>query len=530
MCCARLWSGGWSRCFNRIDLLLFIKYNNVYIMSTSIKTGRINDAFWNSLFNADSIAVIGANNTQGSWGFDAFRSALNSIKTNPQRKVYAVNPNDKQIQGVTAYPSVLDIPGPLELAIIVVRADIVPSVFRQCAQKQVKAAVIISAGFAEVDTIGAELQAEIIKIARENEMHFVGPNCVGHADLHTLVASAVVVSSVNPGHLALITQSGTLGATIAQIASSRGLGMSKFISTGNEADLRFEDYLEYLARDDNTRIIAGYIEGLREGRRFFQLAKEITSRKPVIVIKTGTTEKSSQAARSHTGALAGSDKVYSAAFKQSGVIRVEDEEELCDVALSLLNQPLPRGNRIAILTIGGGFGVVMAEACEKEGLQVSTLEPVTIEKLNTILPPRWSHGNPVDLAGLKTMGNESVVSSCIRFLMEDNHVDIVISLLPPAVPPPQFGGNFSPEQVRNLQAEYQKHLRLWGQLVKQYHKPLILVKRFFSPLASESTMSESESGEIIIPEYTHPRRAARMLFHLVGYRRYLDYKRSESEQ
>ena len=329
--------------------------------------------------------------------------------------------------------------------------------------------------------------------------------------------------------MSLITQSGTLGTTIAQTASSRGLGLSKFVSTGNEADLRFEDYLEYLASDNSTRIIAGYIEGLREGRRFFQLAREITPEKPVIVIKSGTTEQSGKAAKSHTGALAGSDKIYSAAFRQAGVIRVEDEDELCDVALSLLSQPLPRGNRVSILTIGGGFGVVMAEACEKEGLQIPALEPSTIEKLNTILPPRWSHSNPVDMAGMKTMGNEDVVNSCIRFLMEDNNVDIIISLLPPVMPSPQIAGEFSPEQIRGFQEAYRKNLNLWSHQVKQYGKPLILVKRFFSQPALESIQPAGETTSAVV-EYTHPRRAARALFHLAEYSRYLDYVKSEGRK
>jgi len=274
----------------------------------------------------------------------------------------------------------------------------VPAAFRQCVQKGVRAAVIISGGFAEADENGARLQAELARMARESGLHFVGPNCVGHADIHSLVASVSVVLRVTPGPLSLVTQSGTLGASILRMAASHGIGISKFISTGNEADLHFEDYLEYLAQDNSTRLIAGYIEGLREGRRFFELTQKITCDKPVVMIKTGTTGGSSQAAKSHTGALAGSDVVYTAAFKQAGVIRVEDEDELCDMAIALLNSPLPRGDRVGILTIGGGFGVVMAEACEKEGLRMASLEPQTLEKMNAILPGRWSHSNPVDMA------------------------------------------------------------------------------------------------------------------------------------
>jgi acyl-CoA synthetase (NDP forming) len=496
-------------------------------MTNLDSAGLINRNFWRSLFAADSIAVIGAKNEVGSWGFDALRASLASTRAGVKRRVYAVNPNISEILGVTPYPSILDIPNPVELAVIVVPAGIVPAVLRQCVQKGVKAAVIISAGFSEVDEAGARLQAELVAIARQGGMHFVGPNCIGHADLHSQVASAGIAGRIGPGPMALISQSGTLGASIIQLAATRGLGLSKFISTGNEADLRLEDYLEYLAHDEDTRVITAYIEGLREGRRFFQLAQEITVRKPIIAIKTGTTGESSRAARSHTGALAGSDAVYTAAFKQAGVIRADDEEELCDVASALISQPLPLGKGIGILTMGGGFGVVTAEACEKEGLRIASLEAQTVEKMNAILPPRWSHGNPVDLVGIRSAAEATTVSSCLSLLMADKNVDAVISLLPPSVPPPGLTGTFSPEHLRAIQMENQKHLAFLNQQVKQYGKPLVLIRRFFSQPAGETNASSSTPQERI-PEYSHPRRAARALRHLAWYRQYLDYRKAES--
>jgi acyl-CoA synthetase (NDP forming) len=434
-----------------------------------------------------------------------------------------VNPNLQEIMGLTSYPTILDIPGPVELAIIVVRADIVADVLRQCVRKKVKAGVIISAGFAEVDEAGARLQAELVKIAREGGMHFVGPNCVGHADGRTRVGSAGVAGRTRPGPMGLIAQSGTLGSSIAMMASNNGIGISKFVSTGNEADLHFEDYLEFLAQDEDTRIIAAYIEGLREGRRFFRLAREITTTKPIIAIKTGSTGQSGKAARSHTGALAGSDAVYTAAFRQSGVVRADDEEELCDTVVALLSQPLPRGNRVGILTMGGGFGVVTAEACEQEGLDITTLEPQTVAKIDDILPPRWSHGNPVDLVGIKPEAGDTTVSSCLSILMADNNVDIVISLLPPMnIMSMTFGtiGNFSPEQMQAMRVEYSKNMDFLNQQVKRYNKPLVLIRRFMlQPPGGERATATPEER---IPQYTHPRRAARVLRHLVWYRRYLD--------
>jgi acetate---CoA ligase (ADP-forming) len=496
------------------------------IMTDNLKETSDLTEFWRALFQAESIAVIGANNQMGSWGYDALHTALNSKTTKPDRQVYAINPSDKMIQGIPAYPTILDIPGPVELAIIVVRASLVPTVARQCAAKQIKAGVIISAGFAEADNAGADLQAEVRQIAHAAGFHFVGPNCVGHGDGYTRVASAGMVNRIGAGPMALITQSGTLGATIIQMAASRGIGMSKFISTGNEADLKFEDYLEFLKQDGNTGLIAGYIEGLREGRRFFELAKTITPSKPVIVIKTGTTAGSSQAAKSHTGALAGADNVYSAAFRQSGIIRVDDEDELCDVISGLLNSPLPKGNRVGILTMGGGFGVVTSEACEKEGLKMGVLSPQTIDQINQILPPRWSHGNPVDMVGVRTMGGDPAADKCLELLMADPNIDIVISLLPPVILPSEMAGNLSPAQIRSLYDAVIKQREFLQRQVVATGKPLILLRFFSQPVSLWPNLPPLPAFNI--PEYTNPRRAARVLYHLEKYSRYLSKPKEQS--
>jgi len=479
-------------------------------------------SFWHSLFKAESVAVIGANNTVGTWGYDALRSLLLPLNEGIKRRVYAVNPNIPEIQGLKTFPTILDIPDPVELAIIVVRADIVPGILRQCVEKKVKAAVIISAGFGEVDEAGARLEAELVEIARMGNLYFVGPNCLGHADAHSKLASCGIGSRIGSGSMALLSQSGTLGASIIQNVASRGIGLSKFVGTGNEASIHLEDYLEYLAEDEDTQIITAYIEGLREGRRFFDLAREITRKKPIIVIKTGSTGESARAARSHTSALSGADAIYSAAFKQAGVIRAEDDDELCDVVVALQSQPLPRGNRVGILTMGGGFGVVTSEACEKEGLRIATLEEHTIQKMNAILPPRWSHGNPVDLVGMRATGEDTVVSTCFTLLLEDNNVDCIISLLPPFTPfPPQGVNNLSPEQIKAMRLEYQRRIENLSQQARKYGKPVFLIRRFFNVPPGEPEVSSTVIKERI-PEYPSHRRAARVLHHLVWYRQYLE--------
>ena len=481
-------------------------------------------SFWHALFAADSIAVIGAKDVPGSWGLDAMRAAVASAKAKAGRRVYAVNPNCSEVLGIKCHDTILDINDTVDLAIIVVPAAIVPQVFQQCAEKKVKAAVIISAGFAEADEEGARLEAELVAIARKADIHFIGPNCIGHADLHSRVASAGVAGMIPSGPLALLSQSGTLGASIMQTAAGRGIGLSKLVSTGNEADLHLEDYLEYMAQDDNSKVIAAYIEGLREGRRFYNLAKEITTKKPIVVMKSGTTGESAKAARSHTGALAGSDEVYTAAFKQAGVIRAEDEDELCDMVQALLNLPLPRGNRAAILTMGGGFGVVAAEVCEKEGLSIASLESVTLKKLSAILPPRWSPGNPVDLVGIRPMPGDKTVVSCLRLLLADTNVDCVISLLPPMATVHGPIGDIKPEQFRALQEENDRNLRILDKDIKKHDKPMVFINRLsFNPQQERNDIS---SPKIKLTEYSHPRRAARVMHSLAWYREYLEDRKN----
>jgi len=494
-------------------------------MSSQIKPTAPRDVFWKALFNADSIAVIGAKDVPGSWGLDAIRAAAASARAKAGRRVYAVNPNATEVFGIKCHDTILDIEDTVDLAIIVVPAAIVPQVFRQCAEKGVKAAVIVSAGFAEVDEEGARLQAEVVAIARKAGIHFVGPNCIGHADLHSHVASAGPAGMIPAGPLALLSQSGTLGASIMQTAAGRGIGLSKMVSTGNEADLHLEDYLEYIASDDDTRIIAAYIEGLREGRRFYNLAREITARKPIVAMKSGTTGEAAKAARSHTGALAGSDEVYTAAFKQAGVIRAEDEGELCDMVQALLNLPLPRGNRVAILTMGGGFGVVAAEICEKEGLKITTLESATLKKLGAVLPPRWSHGNPIDLVGVRPMPGDNTIISCLSILLADNNVDCVISLQPPVMTIRGPIDDIKPEQLRAMQEENEKNLKILDRKIKKRNKPMVFINRLTFSLPPERDDAPSTSTPKLT-EYTHSRRAARIVRSLAWYSKYLEDRKN----
>jgi len=473
------------------------------------------DNHWKHLFAPDSVALIGASNTRGSWGYGIMRHLLTSAK----RKIYPVNPTAKEILGIPAYDSVVNIPGVVDLAVIAVSAPKVPQVMQQCVQKGVKTALVVSGGFAETGEQGSKLESELIKIAREGGIRFIGPNTMGHADTSSKLCTLAWIGEITPGPVALISQSGNMGHRILQNGMSLGIGFSKFVSVGNEADLHLEDYLEYLAQDKKTKVITAYIEGLREGRRFLKLARETTINKPIVAIKAGRTKESARAIRSHTANLAGSDAVYEAAFKQAGVIRVEDDDELCDVVTALLYQPLPRTNRVGILTIGGGLGVVAAEASEREGLEVAKLTSSTIEKLNACLPPRWSHGNPVDMAGISLAENPTVFSA-LWALMEDENVDAILLQAPVGISTKRLSAAFNREEIRAFRESERDNLDILRQRVPKHGKPILMVKPAVE-FASDPQVSSLLRRERL-PVYSTPRRAARVLNHLAWYRRYLD--------
>jgi acyl-CoA synthetase (NDP forming) len=473
--------------------------------------------FAHGLFYADSIAVIGASNTQGSWGFMVLQQLINSAKTKPDRKIWPVNPSIPDALGEKTYPSILEIPSSVELAVIVVSATRVPEVLNQCTKKGVKAAIIISAGFAEIGEEGNILQNKIVNIAQQGSLRFVGPNCIGHASVQEQLATAGFAHWFKPGSVALLAQSGNIGSRIAKIAIHHNIGFSKFVGTGNEADLHTEDFLEYLSVDEDTRLIAVYVEGLKEGRRFLRLAKEITTRKPIVLMKAGGTRGSAMAARSHTGALVGSEAVYRGLFKQTGVICVDDEFELCDVVESLQAQPLPRGNKVGILTMGGGHGVVTAESCEKEGIEVTSLESTTVEKLNAILPPRWSHGNPVDMVGIKPMAENETILNCLEALFLDPNVDTIFSLVIPIETSIGTLGDLSPKRLRELESQYNNSINMLNDLAQKHNKPIYFVGKV--PLSeSERPLLTSQKK---IPSYPSAHRAARVAHHLVWYQTYL---------
>ncbi len=351
------------------------------------------------LFNPKSVAVIGATGDWNKWGFSTFLSTIDGF----EGKVYPINDKEEIVLNHKAFKKITDVPGEVDLAVFVIPAPSIPAVMEDCVQKGVKAAVIISAGFAETGEEGRKLQEKVLEIARRGEIHFVGPNCMGFWSASSKLKATMIPLQISPGSLALVTQGGNIGTAIAMSANQRGLGFHRYVSCGCTADIPIEDYIEHFGEDPEVKVILTYIEGLEDGRRFIEKVKRVTPGKPVIALKPGKGEATARAIRSHSGVLCGYDEVYEEAFKKAGVVRAETPEELLDIAIGVLMQPLPRGRNVAIVTPGGSYGVICADDCLSNGLDVVKLPEETIAEFDQIFPPRWSHGNPVDPAGDRNM-------------------------------------------------------------------------------------------------------------------------------
>jgi acetyltransferase len=382
-----------------------------------------------SIFAPKSIAVVGASKRPGNAGNDIFRNLLHAEFNG---SVFPVNPKASNILGVACYNKLADIPGPVDLAVLIVPAAAILGVVDEAAAKGVKALVIISAGFKEVGHQGAELEAQLCERVRAAGIPLIGPNCLGVINTHPEVRMNATFGRKMPaaGNLAFLSQSGALCTSVLDYAEERQMGFSKFISFGNKADINEIDLLEYLAKDDKTSVIAMYLEDVTNGRRFIETARRVfwETKKPMLCLKSGRSPEGAKAVSSHTGSLAGSDSVYDALLAQSGVQRVETISELFDYAALYTTQPLPRGNRVAIITNAGGPGIMATDAAVRHGLKLAVLDQATQDKLRPALPAAASLRNPVDVIG---DARSDRYKAAIRTVLEDNNVDMGIVILTP---------------------------------------------------------------------------------------------------
>jgi acyl-CoA synthetase (NDP forming) len=375
-----------------------------------------------TLFNPENIAVIGASTTFGKWG-QVITS--NILAGGFKGRVFPVNPKGGKMFGLDVFQRITDIPDDVDLAFITTPSGTVPGLLEALGKKNVKGAVIITSGFSETDEAGKMLEKKIVQVARKNNVWVIGPNTMGIICPHAGLFATGSHPRPQKGSVAFISQSGNLGNQLVHWAEQQGVGISLFVGSGNEAMLTCPDYLEYLENDPHTRFIVLYVENVEDGTRFMETAGRINRKKPVILLKGGSTKAGKRAAASHTGAMSGEDTIFKGACRQAGILNVNVPSDLLSLSAGFSSLPLPAGNRVGIVTLGGGWGVVTADECTKKGLIVPEIPDRIVANIGKYLPEFWSKGNPVDLVGTRNLEAPGVA---VEELMKWEGIDAVICL------------------------------------------------------------------------------------------------------
>jgi len=450
------------------------------------------------LFRPRSIAVIGASRNPGTIGHQIVD---NLVRHGFSGIIYPVNPNARAVHSFRAYPSVSEIPDEVDMAVVVVPKELVLSVVEACGEKGVKGVVVISAGFREVGGEGVQMEADLLRTVRQYGMRLVGPNCMGIMNTAAEVSmNATFAPSMPPrGATSFMSQSGAMGVTILDYAAEYGVGINQFISVGNKPDVSGNDLLEFWEDDPGTRVILMYLESFGNPRHFTPIARRVSRKKPIAVVKSGRSAAGALAASSHTGALAGADLAIDALLAQCGVLRANSIEELFDMAMALEHLPLPRGNRVAIVTNAGGPGIIIADACEYSGLEVVELSPETQARLRDVFPAEASVRNPVDMIASATGKSYEVA---LKMVLDDPRVDAAIAAF---VPP--LGIRQTDVATSIVAAASNRH-----------DKPVLAVLMGREGLPQ----GRAELKEAGIPGYIFPESAARALSSMHRYAQWRD--------
>lgn len=372
------------------------------------------------------VAIVGASQDPTKLGYGAAR---NLVVSGYQGKIYFINPRGGTLFDQEMYADIREVPDPVDLAVILIPAPAIPEVLLACGQRGVRAAIIGSGGFREIGPEGAALEDQCRAIVREYGIATLGPNCIGHLDTHLPIDTTFLpLPGPIPGDISFLSQSGAICEAVIDWARGQGFGLARLISLGNQMDLTETQVLPATADDPNTNVIAMYLEGVDGGREFVDAARQVVKRKPVVAIKVGKSEKGRAAVASHTGALAGTDEAYQAAFHRAGVLRAQTSEEMFDWARALAWCPLPNGRRMAVLTNAGGPGAIAVDALEACNLEMADLAESSVQALTELLPPAASVANPVDM--LASAGPREY-AQCLKILLADEGVDGVMVILPP---------------------------------------------------------------------------------------------------
>ncbi len=436
-------------------------------------------------FEPKGVVIVGASQHPQKLGYGLAR---NLVLSNYPGGIHFVNPKGGVIFDREVYPSVAVVPDPVDLAVLLVPAGAVPQTLKLCGQRGIPAAIIASGGFRETGEEGAKLEEECLRIAKEEGIRLFGPNCIGLLDTHFPLDTTFLPSSgLLPGSVAFISHSGAICSAVLDWARGQGFGISRLVSLGNQLDVNETDVLQPVASDPYTRVLTMYLEGVGDGRKFVEQAMQVSQEKPIVALKVGRFESGRQAVASHTGALAGQENAFSAAFRRAGVLRAEASEEVFDWARALAWCPLPKGRNVAILTNAGGPGVTGADALEANGLRLATLSEGTKEKMRVLLPPAASVANPVDILA---SGSPDQYRQCLEIILTDPNVDSVLVILPS---PPMF----TAAGVANAMSP----------VIQLADKPVVVA------LMGELLIQEAVHRLRIagIPEYRFPERAASAL-------------------
>ncbi|MGD2096208.1 MAG: acetate--CoA ligase family protein [Desulfobacterales bacterium] len=414
------------------------------------------------IFNAESVAIIGASKNETKRGYQAIRTLLDEKY---EGKIYPVNPKEKSILGFKCYPNVADIDEPVDLALVATPAKTLPSVLAECGQKGIKGAVVLAGGFGEIGSEGRKLEDEMVAAAKKHHIRLIGPNTSGMMNLKDNL-NLVGLKDAPRGDIALLTQSGNMALTLiteAKIKSRKGF--SYYVGVGNEADIKFHEYLEFFRQDPDTRAILMYVEGMRNGREFLQQAQKTTLEKPIILLKSGRSATGKKSAGSHTGALAGMSEVARGAFRRAGIVVIENSDELFPAAETLSSLPPIKNNKVAILADGGGHATIAADILTDLGIELPELTGKSQDRLKEILPAAASVINPVDVAG-GTDTDPSVFADCADIILKDPNVGglLIVGL---------FGG-YGIRFAESLALMEEDAAHRMGKLIKKRNKPIVL--------------------------------------------------------
>lgn len=462
----------------------------------------------NEVLNPKSVAIIGASEVPGKAGERRTRSLVESRFSG---KIYPINPKRDQLFGLKAYPNIADIDGEADLVMIVVPARFILDAVAGSIRKGAKGIVIITAGLGESGAEGKVIEAEILRMAREAGVYVIGPNCSGMFSAGVSM-NILGIPGIAKGHMAVLAQSGNIIDSLTHYAKVKGGGFSKIISAGNAIGVALHEYVAYLGQDPDTKVIAMYLEGIKEGNEFVRVAREVTKVKPIVALKVGRTSAGARAAASHTGSMAGDDALVDAAFRQAGIVRVSNPDELFDIANVFQSCPAPRGRRLAILSEGGGDNSVAADNAERYGLDVPVFSQTTQDNIRPFILKGMPASNPIDYGGTAEE-NPHMITECCKVCMEDDTVDgIYITGF--------FGGfrDIIAPHVAELEEETAREL---SELVRRYQKPLVINTSFAAaPYPTFDILKENG-----IPVFDGPERAVHCMAALMRY-----YEANEKRQ